>query len=254
MTNLSQFFSLAIMLLIGTVGVGQDRANDLQDIVGEKGSYAEMDLQKRGYVHIKTDKSSYDVYSYWWNQSQRKCVSYHLSDGRVQSIVNTPSFDCNQHSSNGGNNGYSAYNHQSHHHTNQTHYSQQDKDQAYERGHSDALYNKAYHNIYAETELKNAYTEGYNSGVNHRANNTRYHSNTGGYSDYARINDLIGLSVDRTGKELKNRGFTKLDHLNIDGQKRRHRYFYNKNRNQCIETISRNETTLDIVGSSRCNK
>lgn len=92
-----------LIFLFMTLGVtyGQTPSRDLQDIVGEKGSYAEMDLEKRGYVHIKTDKSGYDVYSSWWNASKKKCVTYHLSDGRVQSVVDVPSSDCNKSSGSG---------------------------------------------------------------------------------------------------------------------------------------------------------
>ncbi len=255
--NLFTFFILIIFIIPNLIQ-SQSPARDLQDLVGVKGGSAEMDLQNRGYVHIKTEKSGYDVYSYWWQQNSNKCISYYLADGRVQAIVNAPSFDCNKPNNyNSDTNNYSnhiSYNHQSHHHSNQTHYSQRDRDDAFERGHSDGLYNKSYHNIYADNDLKNAYTEGYNSGVNNRSNRTSYHSGRGGYSDYARTDDLIGLSVKRTGEVLKNRGFKKLDHMNIDGQKRRHRFFFNQNRSQCIETISRNETTLEVHNSNRCYK
>ena len=103
--------NLSILILFVSASAmtyGQNPSRDLQDIVGEKGSYAEMDLEKRGYVHIKTDKTRYDVYSYWWNPYNKKCVSYHLSDGRVRSIVDVPAADCNQSSSShhGGEHGY----------------------------------------------------------------------------------------------------------------------------------------------------
>lgn len=61
-----------------------------------------MDLEKRGYVHIKTEKSGYNVYSTWWNQNKKKCVTYHLSDGRVESVSDVPSFDCNKSGGQGG--------------------------------------------------------------------------------------------------------------------------------------------------------
>jgi len=97
---------LTVFFLVGlTVTYSQNPARDLQDIVGEKGSYAEMDLEKRGYVHIKTDKSGYDVYSSWWNPDRKKCVTYHLADGRVKSVVDVPPSDCNKSSSHSGHEG-----------------------------------------------------------------------------------------------------------------------------------------------------
>ena len=96
-----------LFLIVPFIASGQNNSRDLQDIVGEKGSYAEMDLEKRGYVHIKTDKSRSDAYSSWWNPDRKKCVTYHLVDGRVQSIVDVPPADCNQssHSNHGSHHG-----------------------------------------------------------------------------------------------------------------------------------------------------
>ena len=103
-TNLYNCFFLHFL----TLAYSQNPSHYLQDLVGIKGSYAELDLEKRGYVHIKTDKSGYDVYSSWWNSRKKKCVTYHLSDGRVQSIVDVPSADCNRSggSHQSGNHGY----------------------------------------------------------------------------------------------------------------------------------------------------
>ncbi len=109
MTSITKKLTLTITLFsILTIAYAQNPSRDLQDIVGEKGSYAEMDLEKRGYVHIKTDKSGYDVYSSWWHPYKKKCVTYHLSDGRVKSIVDVPDADCNQSggSHHSGNHGY----------------------------------------------------------------------------------------------------------------------------------------------------
>lgn len=49
-------FPLLILLFSATSTFSQGRANDLQDLVGVKGSSAEMDLENRGYIHIKTSK------------------------------------------------------------------------------------------------------------------------------------------------------------------------------------------------------
>jgi len=106
MKNLKNQLPLFFLLLFTSYFTySQNPARDLQDIVGEKGSYAEMDLEKRGYVHIKTDKEGYDVYSSWWNPDRKKCVMYHLNDGRVRSIVDVPPSDCNQSSGHGGHHG-----------------------------------------------------------------------------------------------------------------------------------------------------
>ena len=93
---------LPLLVLLFSVSMthSQSKAQGLQDIVGSKGSSAEYELKERGYVHIKTDKSSNEVYSYWWNNKNKKCVSYRLNDGRVKSIVNTLPADCKKSDSN----------------------------------------------------------------------------------------------------------------------------------------------------------
>ena len=89
-------FALSILFISITTTFGQSRANDLQDLVGAKGSSAEIDMENRGYIHIKTSKSYSDIYSNWWNPRNKKCVSTHISNGRIQSIVNSQPYDCNK--------------------------------------------------------------------------------------------------------------------------------------------------------------
>lgn len=242
--------SLILALMLSIQANSQNPARDLQHIVGEKGSYAEMDLEKQGYVHINTTKSGYDVYSNWWSQNKKKCVTYHLADGRVRSIVDVPPSDCNK-SSGAGYSNRSSYNHSSYHHNNNSHYSNRDHDEAFERGHNDGLYNKAYHNIYADSDLKMAYSDGYQSGVNQRGSNTRYHSNRGGYQSHARVDDVVGMSNDKTLETLVQRGFTMENKYAKDG--RLHRIFYNSKTRQCIDVIGRDKHTRRVENSSRCN-
>lgn len=246
--------NLAVLIfLFMTLGVtyGQTPSRDLQDIVGIKGSYAEMDLEKRGYIHIKTNKYGYDVYSSWWSQGQRKCVTYHLSDGVVQSVHDVPPADCNK-SSGAGYGSQVSYRHNSYHHNNGSHYSNQDHDMAFERGHNDALHNKAYHNIYVDSDLKNAYSDGYQSGVNQRGYNTSYHSGRGGYSSHARVDDIVGLTVDSAAERMGSRGFTEVNQFKHDGKT--HRIYYNRNTNQCVDLRSMHGKVGHVENSTRCNR
>ncbi|MCD6544357.1 MAG: hypothetical protein J7K34_07590 [Flavobacteriaceae bacterium] len=108
-----QKLSIALVLLFSVSLFAQSGANGLQDLVGAKGSSAENELENRGFVHIKTSKSNYDVYSYWWNNRERKCVSYHLTDGRIKSIVNSMPYDCNKNTNGSGihsSHSYNSYN------------------------------------------------------------------------------------------------------------------------------------------------
>jgi hypothetical protein len=252
MKNLKNQLPLFFLLLFTSYFTySQNPARDLQDIVGEKGSYAEMDLEKRGYVHIKTSKFGYDVYSNWWSPGKRKCIAYHLADGRVQSVVNVSAADCNK-SNGAGYSNNSSYNHSSYHHSDKSHYDSRDHDAAFERGHSDGLYNKAYHNIYADGDLKLAYSDGYQSGVEQRSSSTRYHSNRGGYHKHARIDDIVGLSVDSAAERMGSRGFTEVNQFKHDG--RTHRIYYNKETRQCIDVRSMHGKVGHVENSTRCNR
>lgn len=243
-TLLSIFFITALTF-------GQSPSRDLQDIVGERGSYAEMDLEKRGYVHIKTNKSGYDVYSNWWNQSKKKCVSYHLVDGTVRSVTDAPPFDCNK-SSNAGYSHGNSYGHSSYNHSNNSHYDNGDQDMAFERGHNDALHNKSYHNIYGDQNLKSAYSNGYNSGVNQRSSNTSYHSGRGGYSAHTRVDDVVGLTVEAAIEKMAHKGFTKVDEYKHDGKT--HRVFYHSKTRQCVDLRSMHDKVGHVENSTRCNR
>ena len=249
----TSFTKITLLLIFFTVATtfGQNPSRDLQDIVGERGSYAEMDLEKRGYVHIRTTKSGYSVYSNWWSPSKKKCVTYRLADGNVRSVSDAPPFDCNKSSSAGYSHGVSN-NHSSQHHSNNSHYSNSDQDMAFERGHNDGLYNKAYHNIFSDQNLKTAYSNGYGSGVGQRSSNTSYHSGNGGYQAHVRVNDVVGLSYEAADQRMRSKGFTKVDEFKSDG--RTHRTYYNRNTKQCIGVRSMHGKVGHVEKLSHCKK
>ncbi len=66
----------------------------LSDLVGAKGGQAETEVKSRGYTWVKTDKSGGSSYSYWTENDSGKCVTIRTADGRYQSIIYTPKFDC----------------------------------------------------------------------------------------------------------------------------------------------------------------
>ncbi|MGB3365678.1 MAG: hypothetical protein WBB48_12960 [Thermodesulfobacteriota bacterium] len=86
-------FSIAVSFSTQSV-YAQEPVDSLSDLVGAKGGQAENALNQRGYTWVKTDKSSGSIYSYWTEDSTGKCVTIHTEDGRYQSIVYAPKFDC----------------------------------------------------------------------------------------------------------------------------------------------------------------
>lgn len=71
-----------------------DTAPDLADLVGAKAGQAEGQLENRGYVYKSGSTSGDSKYSNWYKRSTGQCVTIRTSDGRYQSIVQTPPFDC----------------------------------------------------------------------------------------------------------------------------------------------------------------
>lgn len=85
---------IAALTLIASPVFAQTPVPALQDLVGARGSSGEMELQKRGYQFLRTEKSGSDAYSYWKEKKSGKCVTVHTAEGRYQSLVYAPSSDC----------------------------------------------------------------------------------------------------------------------------------------------------------------
>ena len=72
----------------------QEPVPGLSDLVGAKAGQAENTVKERGYTWVKTDKQAAGIYSYWTEKGTGKCVTIRTADGRYQSIVYSPKFDC----------------------------------------------------------------------------------------------------------------------------------------------------------------
>lgn len=69
-------------------------APDLADLVGAKGGQAEGQLEARGYAYASGSQSGGAKYSNWYNRNTGRCVTIRTENGRYQSIVQAPPFDC----------------------------------------------------------------------------------------------------------------------------------------------------------------
>ncbi len=59
-------------------------------------------MQQRGYTHVRTSKEGGSSYTYWREYRSNRCVSVRTTDGRYQTIVYVPEFDCHDGQSSGG--------------------------------------------------------------------------------------------------------------------------------------------------------
>ena len=161
------------------------------------------------------------------------------------SIEGTYSFSNNKHD---------QYTHQSHHHSNNnySHYDDIAREDAYERGHKDGLYNMSYNNIYGSNH-KNDYSSGYESGVGQRNNNTSYHSGHGGYQNHVNVSDLDNMNASSAYNELKSRGFRQEGEFVGSGDKHRlFKIWYNSNTKQCVKTADKNGKITMVQKSDKC--
>lgn len=82
------------VFLLAQAAYAQDPAPGLQDLVGARGSSGEQALQQRGYRFVKGEKSGSDSYTNWRNIRTGQCITVRTANGRYQSLVTSPSFDC----------------------------------------------------------------------------------------------------------------------------------------------------------------
>lgn len=225
-----------------------------RDLDGVKGRDAEVQLQKKGYSHVKTDKTSNSIYSYWWNYGSKTCICEQISDGRVKSIVKSLPADCNKNSD-GSVSRHSNYESSSHHYNFNSEYSNsREMRDAFERGFKDGKYNKAYHNVYDGSRMIRSYQDGYVKGVQYRTNNTGHHSREAGYNSkgFVEWKDLIGHDAENAYRQLENRGFKEVKIAHTGGTTRR--LFHHSKTGQCIVTVSVQKEIYKIEHSDNCNK
>lgn len=245
--------TLQLVLLFSLfTAIGMAQESTFKNLWGMKAAFLDSELNKSGYYHIKTEKSGYDSYTYWWNSSKNKCISARTNNGLVASIVNTSLSDCNKSNDNSH---YErpAYNHSSHH-SNYDERHNQDKSlkMAFDRGFTDGLHNKPYHNPYQDASSKfPEYAKGYGKGVNQRADNTSYHSGKGGNHPHVTVTDLRGQNAEFAYSELKTRGFSE-QRKHSSGDKT-YRVFYNSKTQQCIKTTSISKRIVEIQNSTHCD-
>jgi hypothetical protein len=178
---------LAIALSLPAASAWAGPADDLRDLVGTKGAGGEAELERRGYTHIDTSKSSNAAFGYWWHNDKRSCIRVTTRDGRYQALVDADPSDCGQtkkeNSISDGAKvaigaaailGVAALAHKSHHRDDRNYDERQTAD--FERGYRDGLYNNSFNSRGAGNE----YNDGYNQGVEERRQQSSYRHGSGG--------------------------------------------------------------------------
>ncbi len=95
MSNI-RFSVIFAFLLIVVPAIAQDTPSDLRDLVGARASSGESELRRRGFTFVKTEEGGDRKWSNWWNNRRSLCITVVTMNGRYNSIVDSPAFDCNR--------------------------------------------------------------------------------------------------------------------------------------------------------------
>jgi hypothetical protein len=101
---------LALLVSFGAPAIvaAQEPVRNLQDLIGARGGDGEYQMKQRGYSYVRTDKSGGSSYTYWREYRSNRCVTVRTADGRYQSIVYAPDYDCQGGQSHGGGDGWGS--------------------------------------------------------------------------------------------------------------------------------------------------
>lgn len=242
----------AATALVATPALAE-KAAQLRDINGMDAWGAERSLKSKGFRVESTHQSTRGyTYSYWWDKADDKCVRVEVFNDTVQSVVDATDQDCDHHKGDsaaavGAVAGLALLGgllaSKSHHRDDKAYDDQQTNE--FDRGYKDGLYNAAYHN-YSRSD---AYSHGYEKGVDEREANLRHHSRRGGYQNVAQYKDLRGARAAGAMDEMFRRGFRQVD--NFTSGNTRYSIQHNPGTNQCIQvTIADGRFySLDDIGT-----
>jgi len=73
------------------------RRDNPEDIEGMRASSAERELEDMGYEFVKSQKGSDRIWANWWNERHEDCITVVTRDGEIDSVKDSPEFDCEQH-------------------------------------------------------------------------------------------------------------------------------------------------------------
>nr|WP_298897881.1 hypothetical protein [uncultured Altererythrobacter sp.] len=224
-----------------------EKANQLVDINGMRGSSAESALQERGFAHVSTHKNTSGyVYSYWWDERDDDCVQVEVYNGRVETINDAADQDCGHHKGNaaaaaGAVAGAAILgallSHKSHHREDRDY--DETKTREFERGYQDGLHHAQYHNYNRD----DAYAHGYEKGADERQANLGHHHRRGGYSSVARYKDVEGMRGPRARGLLNDRGFSRVSRFGDDNT--RYSIMWRSDSRQCIQLTIADGRVLD---------
>lgn len=89
-------YTLLILGIFTAQNFAQETPRELRDLVGARASSGESELRRRGYTFVKTEEGGDRKWSNYWNNRLSLCITVATVNGRYDSIVDSPPFDCNR--------------------------------------------------------------------------------------------------------------------------------------------------------------
>jgi hypothetical protein len=182
MIRLSLRATVLCLFTAFATGLAAFTQSNVSDVVSVRPSKGDSELNAQGYGHIDTQKHGGVAYSQWRNPSLKSCLSVQPRDSRFQTIKTAPSTDCSQnphHYKDDSNDdaaaaalaiGAVAALHKPHHHDGNSHYSDRNQDEEFERGCNDGKY----HPRHSKLSNTDAYGRDYDAGVQQRDHDPSY--------------------------------------------------------------------------------
>ena len=254
---------LAIAVATGPALAGSPPDN-LSDLYYQEQSWTESQMRSRGYSFQHNDWHGSSLWQYWWNGGSHTCLQIEYDrKSKVAAMNTTSATDCGQYHEEATKNDKAAViaigaaaliggllAHKSHHRDGK-HGDDSRSVAEFERGYRDGLHREDYHNY----NNSDAYTDGYNKGVDERHEQTSYRSRQSGHSGYrsfVSVNDLVGARAAGADSQMRSRGFTDVGGYKLGN--RSYVMWWNAQTRQCLQaaTAEGRIESLESINEGNC--
>ena len=227
-------------------------ASNLRDLVGARASSGESQLEARGFTYIDGSKQGMSAFTYWWHDKDDNCVQVETMGGQYVTINDASRKDC--HRSDNADVGtalavgagvallgalIAGGGHKKGHHDDDRHLSSQEQDDLFDSGFYDGKNRLPFHN----PRNSDAYTSGYDAGVEQHSRDTSYHSGRGGYRA-AYFGDLAGRDSIRAIDAMNERGFRDVDSFSSGNTQ--YGIFWKADSRQCVQMTMADGRVVDV--------
>jgi hypothetical protein len=247
--------SVALLLLMIVVTKTSAQNQNWDNLIGEKATYIEKSMGDYGYTFKNTSKSGDATYQNYYNSRKNKCITVKISNGRIESIVDSTLADCNEgkysnSSSNyGSNNSYESLVGEK-----ATYIENSLGDLGYTYKNTTKSGDASYQNYYNSRKNKCITVKISNGRIESIVESTLADCNEGKYSNYSsgKFNTAKLINKDAVWAygELQSNNFTQQKKVQDGGNT--YVIWYNQDTGECYKTTSRSKKITSVIKSDSC--